>query len=298
MAKSVGIFKYTFSDVTPQCSGVRFLRGDTNDQTYSQTYLADLVTRIEQSYPMPLIRHHFGLPSLNKTIEGVQKIAESQVIDIISIGPDQNAQEHFFQPDGMDPHSDGAGGVPLRKPADLADIYQASRCGNYPVVRCYAGTNALISWADMLEETIHVAWGAVPITWYSELDGRSSRSLIHAISENQQAITHYAKKGIPVEVNESHQWALRNTSDVIEVATAYIASYNAKMLGVKHYVMQYMLNTPPGISFEMDIAKMLAKIDLIEALHDAGFTSYRMIRTGLASLSLIQILQKGNWHHQ
>ena len=117
--------------------------------------------------------------------------------------------------------------------------------------------------------------------------------MIQSISENQQAIAYYANKGIPVEVNESHQWALRNTSDIIEVATAYIASYNAKMLGVKHYIMQYMLNTPPGISLDMDIAKMLAKIDLIEALHDANFTSYRMVRTGLASLSSDPDIAKG-----
>ena len=193
----------------------------------------------------------------------------------------------------MNPHSDGAGGVPLRKAADLTEIFEASRCGNHPLLRCYAGTNNLIEWADMLADTIHVAWGAVPLTWYSELDGRSSRPLAQAIRENQDAIAYYASRGIPVEVNESHQWALRNTSDVIEVATAFIASYNAKKLGVKHYIMQYMLNTPPGISLEMDIAKMLAKIEFVESLHDDTFTSYRMVRTGLASLSSDPDIAKG-----
>lgn len=292
-ARPTGIFKYMFSDVTPECSAVRFLYGDTKDLNNPKTYPADLVTRIEQSYPLPLIRHHFGLPSVEETIEGVRKIAESHAIDIISIGPDQNAQEYFFHPERMNPQSDGSGGVPLRKPYHLLEIYEASRCGNYPLVRCYAGTNELTKWADMLEETIHVAWGAVPLTWYSELDRRSSRPLIQSISENQQAIAYYAMKGVPVEVNESHQWALRNTSDIIEVATAYIASYNAKMLGVKHYIMQYMFNTPPGISFEMDIAKMLAKMELVEALHDDNFTSYRMVRTGLASLSTDPDIAKG-----
>ncbi|MDN7025476.1 methionine synthase [Methanoculleus sp. FWC-SCC1] len=292
-AQSFGLFKFMFSEVTPECSAIQFLNGGANNQTGSYTYQTDLVMRIEQSYPMPLIRHHFGLPSVEETIEGVRRIAESQVIDIISIGPDQNAQEHFFRPESMNPHSDGAGGVPLRKSTDLSDIYQASRCGNYPLVRCYAGTNDLTRWADMLAETIHVAWGAIPITWYSELDGRSSRPLVQAIKENQDAIAYYASKGIPVEINESHQWALRNTSDIIEVATAYIATYNAKNLGVKHYIMQYMLNTPPGISLEMDIAKMLAKIELIESLHDDNFTSYRMIRTGLASLSSDPDVAKG-----
>ena len=36
------------------------------------------------------------------------KIAESGVLDILSIGPDQNAQEHFFHPENMDHSQDGA----------------------------------------------------------------------------------------------------------------------------------------------------------------------------------------------
>jgi hypothetical protein len=145
----------------------------------------------------------------------------------------------------------------------------------------------------MLVDTINIAWGAVPLSWYSELDGRSKRPVLDAIKENQEAIRWYAEHGVPVEVNESHQWALRNASDTIEVATAFIASYNAKKLGARHYVMQYMFNTPPGISPEMDLAKMLAKIELIEALHDEDFVSYRMVRTGLASLSQDPDIAKG-----
>lgn len=282
-AKDFDIFDYYFSEVTPNSKAVQFLNGFTDDQCSPSKPPNDLVSRIECSFP--LIRHHFGLPTVEETIQGVKEIAESGTIDILSIGPDQNAQEYFFKPEDMDTQSDGAGGVPLRTPEDLKEIYRASRCGNYPLVRCYAGTNNLLKWADMLEETINIAWGAIPITWYSELDGRSTRPLVQAIKENQDAIAYYASKNIPVEINESHQWALRNTSDVVEVATAYIASYNAKNLGVNHYVMQYMLNTPPGISFEMDIAKMLAKIELVESLHGHNFKSYRMIRTGLASLS-------------
>lgn len=290
-AKDFNIFDYYFSEVTQDSKAVQFLNGFTDDQCSPRKPPNDLVSWIECSFP--LIRHHFGLPTVEETIQGVKEIAESRMIDILSIGPDQNAQEYFFQQEDMDTQSDGAGGVPLRTQEDLTRIYQASRCGNHPLVRCYAGTNNLLKWADMLEETINIAWGAIPITWYSELDGRSSRPLVQAITENQEAIAYYASKNIPVEINESHQWALRNTSDIVEVATAYMASYNAKKLGVKHYVMQYMLNTPPGVSFEMDIAKMLAKIDLVESLHDQNFKSYRMIRTGLASLSADPDFAKG-----
>jgi hypothetical protein len=56
----------------------------------------------------------------------------SGVLDVISIGPDQNAQEHFFHPEEMDHGQDGAGGVPIRTPADLEAIYSHSRCGIIP----------------------------------------------------------------------------------------------------------------------------------------------------------------------
>ena len=45
-------------------------------------------------------RHHFGLPSMEETIEGIKEIAEAKVLDIISLGPDQNAQEVFLQAGG------------------------------------------------------------------------------------------------------------------------------------------------------------------------------------------------------
>jgi hypothetical protein len=77
------------------------------------------------------------------------------------------------------------------------------------------------------------------------------------------------------------------------VVCGFIAAYNAKKLGVKHFVMQYMMNTPSGISPEMDLAKMLAKIELVESLHSIEFTSYRMIRTGLASMSKDMNVAKG-----
>ncbi|MDZ7837280.1 MAG: hypothetical protein U5N58_04610 [Actinomycetota bacterium] len=54
-------------------------------------------------------------------------------------------------------------------------------------------------------------------------------------------------------------------------------------MGVRVYVSQYMFNTPPETSFIMDLGKMLAKVQMIEQLHDEGFTSLRQTRTGLYS---------------
>ncbi|MBR9678321.1 MAG: methionine synthase, partial [Nanoarchaeota archaeon] len=208
-------------------------------------------------------------------------------------GPDQDAQEHFFHPERQSEERKGDGGVPLRTQEDLIRIYEASRYGNHPLLRCYAGTNDLTKMAKMYVDTIKNAWCAIPLTWYSVLDGRSERLLLEAIRENQGLMSWHAERGIPVEVNESHQWSLRRAPDTIAVAMAYIAAYNAKNMGVKDYVSQYMFNTPGETSPTMDLGKMLAKIEMIESLHDESFRSYRQVRSGLLSFPTDPSMAKG-----
>ncbi len=284
VARESGIYEHVFDGTEPVESIKEYLRG-SKGMHQEESVTDTLVERIAQKYPYPLIRHHFGRPTLKETLEGVVKIAESGVLDVLSIGPDQNAQEHFFHPDEMDHSQDGAGGVPVRKAEDLEAIYQTSRCGNYPLVRCYSGTRDLLKWAEMSVRTINNAWAAIPLCWYSVMDGRSKRSLKDAIKENQEVMHWYASKGIPVEVNESHQWSLRDAHDSLAVTMAFLAAYNAKKMGVRNYVSQYMFNNPPGTSAEMDIAKMLAKNEMIEELSDESFTVFREVRAGLAHFS-------------
>jgi len=250
-------------------------------------------TIIENGRYLPMIRHHFGLPSLENTIEGVKKIAESGLVDLISIGPDQNAQEFFFEPDKMDHSLDGAGGVPLRTEEDLVRIWNATQRGNFPRLRIYAGTRNLLKWADLSVRTIRNAWGTIPLFWYSVLDGRSNRPIEDAIRENMEVIRWYAEHGIPVEVNDSHQWSLRDTSDAIAVADFYLAAYNAKKLGVKTYIAQYMFNTPRLSSGKMDLAKMLAKKEMISRLEDDNFVCITEVRAGLTHFSIDMDVAKG-----
>jgi hypothetical protein len=245
----------------------------------------NLLERLRYKKPFPLIRHHFGRPTLGETIEGIKKIASSGLLDVISIGPDQNTQEFFFHPEKMNRSQDGAGGVPLRSIDDFKSLYEASRTGNYPLMRCYSGTNDIIKLAEILQEAIKNAWCAVPLCWYNELDNRSERKLEESIAENQAVMKWHADRDIPVEVNESHHWSLRYSPDSVAVAAAFIAAYNAKRMGVKTYISQYMFNTPAETSFTMDLAKMLAKIELIESLHDENFTTLRQTRSGLYSYS-------------
>lgn len=292
IARATGIFDAVFTGEETIEQVLAYLKGEKTGMKEEQ-HPQDLVARIEQKLPFPLIRHHFGLPTVEATIKGAKQIAESKVLDILSIAPDQNAQSFFFRQKEIDTKLDGAGGVPIRKKEDLKAIHEATRCGNFPLLRCYSGTQELVKWAEMLKETINNCWGAIPLFWYSQLDGRSPRELLDAIKENQTAIKWHAEHDIPVEVTESHQWALRGSGDTIEVATAYLAAWNAKRLGVKDYVQQYMFNTPPGMSLRMDIAKMLVKDEFVRSLQDSDFRVYTMVRTGLAFLSPEPHIAKG-----
>lgn len=282
VAEESGIFTKVFNGLEDIDDVIGFLKGYRSSSA-EENYPQDLISRIESKYPYPILRHHLGLPSLEDTIRAIEKVAEAKVLDVISIAPDQNAQEYFFEQHKMDRRLDGAGGVPVRKKEDFVAMYNASRRGNYPLLRCYSGTTHLIEFAELLQETIKNAWCAVPLCWYSVLDKRGPRPLREAIRENQQVMKWHGERGIPVEVNESHHWSLRDAHDTIGVVTAFLAAYNAKKMGVKHYIAQYMFNVPPSLSPRMDLAKMLAKIELIESLQDENFKVYRQARAGLAS---------------
>jgi hypothetical protein len=284
VAKECGLFEYSFDGTESSEKILTCLRGGILIAK-RENYVHDLIGRINKKYPYPILRHHFGRPTMQETLSGIREIALSGVLDVISIGPDQNAQENFFRPQEMEPGQTGAGGVPIRSIEDMEALYKASRYGNFPLMRCYAGTRDLMKWAEMSVKTIHNAWAAIPLTWYSVLDGRSNRTLEDAITENQQVMRWYAHKQIPVEVNESHQWSLREAHDSLAVAMAFLAAYNAKKMGVKDYIAQFMFNTPPGTQAIMDIAKMLAKLELISELEDESFTVYREVRAGIAHFS-------------
>lgn len=281
--RALGFFEAVFGGSADWQDVVDYLRGAPTRKAGGippQT----LVERILWKRPFPLLRHHFGQPTVEATVEGIRRISEAGVLDVISLGTDQNAQEHFFRPEEMDPREHGAGGVPVRTPDDLRALYAASRTGNYPLMRCYSGTRDQLAWAEMLHETIHNAWAAVPLFWYSQLDGRSQRTLLESIPEVQAVFRWHAERGIPVESNESHHWSLRDAPDVVAVAAAYIAAYNAKQAGVTDYVQQLMWNNPPLTSPAMDLAKMLAKLELVESLAGPNFRVWRECRTGLTSM--------------
>ena len=56
--------------------------------------------------------------------------------------------------------------------------------------------------------------------------------------------------------------------------------------GVRAYIAQLMFNSPPGHSDAMDLAKMLACLELIAPLEGPDFQIWRQTRTGLLSYPL------------
>jgi hypothetical protein len=120
-----------------------------------------------------------------------------------------------------------------------------------------------------------------------------------SIREHQSVMKWYGEHNIPVELNEPHHWGMRDAPDVVFVVSAYLSAYNARAFGVKDYIAQLMFNSPPGLSDAMDLAKMLAVLDMISPLAQTpsppaplplgegrrgeGFRIWRQTRIGLLS---------------
>jgi len=260
-----------------------YLKGQAVGSAKAEDYPQNTIDRINWRAPYPILRHHFGLPTMEATIAGIRKIAQAEALDLISLGTDQDAQENFFHPERQDPRRKGAGGVPVRNAEDFSALYEASRFGNFPMLRAYSGTDDFIKYAELLTSTIHNAWCAIPLFWFNQMDGRGPWDLEGSIREHQSVMNWYGLRNIPVELNEPHHWGMRDSSDVVFVVAGFLAAYNSREYGVKDYIAQMMFNSPPGTSDAMDLAKMLALLELIQPLESKDFRIWRQTRIGLLS---------------
>ncbi len=283
LVRDMGFFERVFDGTETAEQVLAYLKGQTTDTPNGQAYPQHAIERINWKAPFPLLRHHFGLPSMAATEAGITAIAEAQVLDVISLGIDQDAQENFFHPERQDRRRTGAGGVPVRSADDYRRLYAASRRGNYPLLRTYSGTDDFLRLAEMYVETINTAWCAIPLFWFNAMDGRGPWDLEGSIREHQAVMHWYGKHGIPVELNEPHHWGMRDAPDTVFVASAYLAAHNAHAFGVQDYIAQLMFNSPPGHTDTMDLAQMLAVLMLIEPLSSPRFRIWRQTRTGLLS---------------
>ena len=285
-ARALGFFERVFEGGEQADAVLAYLKGEGDDAPQEHEYPQRAVERIRRKAPFPLIRHHFGLPTLEATRAGIEKIADARALDVISLGIDQDAQENFFHPERQDKRRTGAGGVPVRSADDYRSLYAASRRGNFPLLRTYSGTDDFVRLAGMYMDTINNAWCAIPLYWFNRMDGRGPWDVEGSIRQHQQVMQWYAAHGVPVELNEPHHWGMRDASDVVCVVSAYLSAYNARAAGVRDYIAQLMFNSPPGLTDRMDLAKMMAMLDIIQPLAGDDFHIWRQTRTGLLSYPL------------
>jgi methylmalonyl-CoA mutase cobalamin-binding subunit len=286
-AEALGNFFEKFFDGSqPMDEVLAFLRGESHADGEALNYPQDLISRIAWKTPYPLLRHHFGLPTMEASLDGIAKIAEAKALDVISLGIDQDAQANFFHPERQNPRAKGAGGVPVRSEQDYRALFAASRRGTFPLMHTYSGTDDFIRLAEMYVETINIAWCAIPLFWFNQMDGRGPIPLEESIREHQEVMAWYGSRRIPVELNEPHHWGMRDASDVVYVTSGYLSALNAKKMGVQDYIAQMMFNSPAGLSDAMDLARMLAILELSKPLEDETFHVWRQTRTGLLSYPL------------
>lgn len=278
-----GFFDKIFDGSESPEQVLAYLKGQPARDLSEKDFPQRTVDRILWKRPYPIIRHHFGLPTMEDTLRDIELISDAQAVDVISLGIDQDAQENFFHPERQDPRQKGAGGVPVRSPEDYRALYQASRRGNFPLLRTYSGTDDFIKLAEMYVETINIAWCAIPLYWFNQMDGRGPWDLEGSIREHQEVMAFYGQRDIPVELNEPHHWGMRDAPDVIFVVSAFLAAYNARQYGVRDYIAQLMFNSPPGLSDAMDLAKMLAVMEMIAPLASDDFRIWKQVRIGLLS---------------
>jgi hypothetical protein len=238
---------------------------------------------------MPLLRTHFGIPAptIAPTVEGIAALAEAGVVDEISLGSSDLSQRYFGDPAAFVWRKND-GGVPYSTFEHLAELFEASRCGNYPGMKPYAHVVDLVPFVSTCIRAgmLFGSHQAVPLYWFNQLDGRGPTPVPESIREHQCAVRELARRGIPVEMNDPNHFSSRWAHDTV-IAVDY-ALITAVMLtgGVKDLVLQLQFNKPRETSDHGDLAKMLAGLDLAEEMTAGwgrGTRLWRETRTGIDS---------------
>ncbi len=131
-AKALHFFERVFDGSEPVESVLAYMKQQVVPGESKDEFPQSTIERIHWKSPYPILRHHFGLPTMQDTIAGIQQIAEAQALDVISLGIDQDAQENFFHPERQDPRRTGAGGVPVRSEGRLPRPFRCQSSWQFP----------------------------------------------------------------------------------------------------------------------------------------------------------------------
>lgn len=246
-----------------------------------QDRLVDRLADHRKRSDLPLTRAHVG-PYAQEREKAVsefeawcRQLAKTGYLDICSIGSSQLTQSRFDEDWSGLPNG---GGVPIQTPDEYRRIYEACRP---MLVRTYSGTKNVDKLAIIHEETLNIAWHALSLWWFNQLDGRGENDLLTNLKQHCATLRYIASTQKPFEPNTPHHFAFRGSDDVTYIVSAVLAAQTAKHHGINDFVLQVMLNTPRSTWGIVDLAKARAILELIRPLCDDSFRLYLQPRAGL-----------------
>ena len=248
--------------------------------TDHDTYLARLQYAKDKG-SLPIIRTHSGpynpnrLEALKEYNSWCEDLAKSKLLDVLSIGSSQLTQSNFGE--NWDGLANG-GGVPVNSEIEYRVIKEKA---SPMLVRTYSGTKNVPGLAQIHEKALNISWHALSFWWFNELDGRGKNTLLENLKEHFDAVKYIATTGKPVEPNVPHHFAFRGADDVTYIVSGYLAAKACKLIGVKHLVLQNMLNTPKYTWGIQDLAKGRVMLQLVRELEDVTFSVSLQTRAGL-----------------
>lgn len=235
----------------------------------------------KEKHALPIIRTHSGPYNPNR-IEALKEynswcrdLAQSRLLDVLSIGSSQLTQSNFGEDWEGKPNG---GGVPVNSEME----YMAIRENAKPMlVRTYSGTKDVPGLAKIHERALNISWHALSFWWFDELDGRGHNSLLDNLKEHFEAVRWIVTTGKPVEPNVPHHFAFRGADDITYIISGFLAAKACKKLGVRHLILQNMLNTPKYTTGVQDLAKGRTMLKLVRELEDDNFHVSLQSRAGL-----------------
>ena len=241
----------------------------------------DRLEYAKKKQSLPLIRAHVG-PYNSNRIEAIKEflswekdLAKSKYLDILSIGSSQLTQSNFGENwEGLP----NGGGVPINSELEYVMIREAA---SPMLVRTYAGTKDVPSLAKMYERALNISWHALSFWWFSEIDGRGNNTVLDNLKEHIETIKFISSTKKPLEPNVPHHFSFRGADDITYIISGFLAAKTAKRYGIKHLILQNMLNTPKHTIGVQDLAKGRVMLKLIRELEDSTFNVHLQTRAGL-----------------
>ena len=234
-----------------------------------------------QKHTLPITRTHSGPynpnreEALKEYNSWCKQLAQTRLLDVLSIGSSQLTQAHFGESwEGL--HN--GGGIPVNSELE----YRIIKDNASPMlVRTYSGTKDVPGLARIHERALNISWHALSFWWFDELDGRGNNTLLNNLKEHFEAVRYIVTTGKPVEPNVPHHFAFRGADDISYIISGYLAAKACKILGVKHLILQNMLNTPKYTIGVQDLAKGRTMLRLVRELEDKNFSVSLQSRAGL-----------------